>query len=56
MNLRNKTVEAWETSGPQESAMKIDVPPLWGQGYGNSWLTLEHTVSTSVRFAGDAHC
>jgi hypothetical protein len=39
--LRNKTVEAWETSGPQEPAMKIDVPPLWGQGYGNSWLTFE---------------
>jgi hypothetical protein len=29
--LRNKTVEAWETAAPQELAMKIDVPPLWGQ-------------------------
>jgi hypothetical protein len=43
--------------GAQEPAMKIDVPTLWGQGYGNSWLTLEHAgASTSVRFAGDAHC
>ena len=34
INLRNKTVEAWETSGPQGSAMKIDVPPLWFKDTG----------------------
>jgi hypothetical protein len=52
--LRNKPVEAWETSGPQEPAMKIDVPPLWV----NSWFTFEpaRAMSKSVRFAGDAHC